>query len=418
MSALTSSSTGSSATPAETSRRLRVAVLNRNFDPTGGGAERYSIALVEHLARQHEIHVFAQTIAHHHPGVIYHKVSAPLKRPRWVNQLWFAWATWRATRNGFDVVHSHENTWHGQVQTVHVLPIRYKLFAGRAGWRRALRWLKVVASPRLLVYLWLENRRYAASPGRSIVVTSNSLHRVMAATHPHTLPMLTVITPGVECVPGAVLPDGKLAARLQLGLPAHGAVLLFVANDFQKKGLPALLLALALLSKQALASDPGARAPVTLAVLGNAIHAAAFTTQIKHLGLASSVVFLGQMNDASVAYQGADILVHPTLEDTFGMVVLEAMAHGLPVVVSAARYCGIAEDLSHGVNAMLLQDPTDTHALAKTLQALLSDEGLRARLGQAAAGVAARYQWENLCKLQNDTYFFSIRPSDNILSLL
>lgn len=390
-------------------------MLSRNFDPTGGGAERYSIALVEHLAALHEIHVFAQTIAHHHPDVTYHQVSAPLLRPRWINQLWFAYATWRATKSGFDVVHSHENTWHGQVQTVHVLPIRYNLFVGRAGWRRAMRWLRVVTSPRLLVYLWLENRRYAAKPGRSIVVTSNSLQRVMAATHPKTVPMLKVITPGVESVPGAALPEVKLAARHQLGLPAYGAVLLFVANDFQKKGLPALLQALALLSKQAQSSIPGDSAQVTLAVVGNAQRAASFATQIKRLGLASSVVFLGQLADVGVAYLGADILVHPTLEDTFGMVVLEAMAHGLPVVVSAGRYCGIAEDLTHEINAMVLQDPTDSHVLAETLQTLMTNENLRARLGQAATGFATGHQWSNLCKLQNDTYFASIGPSNNVL---
>ena len=419
MSSLTGSSPGSSpgslVAPAKTSQRLRVAVLNRNFDPTGGGAERYSIAMVENLAALHDIHVFAQSIAHHHPGVSYHKVSKPLARPRWINQLWFAFATWRATRSGFDVVHSHENTWHGQVQTVHVLPIRHNLFVGRAGWRRALRWLKVVTSPRLLVYLWLENLRYAARPGRTLVVTSNSLQRVMAQTHPHTVPMLKVITPGVETAPGAALPADKLAARQQLGLPEQGAVLLFVANDFQKKGLPALLKAVALLSKRAISRGPEVPAPVTLAMVGNAKHAAAFAAQIKHPGLEPNVVFLGQLADVSVAYQAADILVHPTLEDTFGMVVLEAMAHGLPVVVSAGRYCGIAEDLTHEINAMVLQDPTDSHVLAETLQALMNNEHLRARLGQAATGFATRHQWPNLCKLQNDTYFASIGPSNNVL---
>ncbi|MBK6650923.1 MAG: glycosyltransferase [Betaproteobacteria bacterium] len=90
---------------------------------SGGGAERYAIALVEHLSQRHEVHVFAQEIGHQSRGVTYHKVSTPLRRPRWINQLWYAFATWRATREGFDIVHSHENTWHGNVQTVHVLPV-------------------------------------------------------------------------------------------------------------------------------------------------------------------------------------------------------------------------------------------------------------------------------------------------------
>ena len=93
-------------------RKLRIAVFNRTFSTTGGGAERYSVALVEQLAARHDIHVFAQEIDHQWPGVTYHRVSAPLRKPRWINQLWFAFCTWWATRRGFDVVHSHENTWH------------------------------------------------------------------------------------------------------------------------------------------------------------------------------------------------------------------------------------------------------------------------------------------------------------------
>ena len=171
-----------------TSKRMRIAVLNRVFSPTGGGAERYSIALVEQLAPRHEIHVYAQQVDHQWPGVVYHKVSAPLVKPRWINQLWYAMATWWATRRGFDVVHSHENTWHGGVQTVHVLPIRYNLFLGRTGLRRWLRWVKVVTSPRLLVYLSLEHMRYAPQSGRFVVVTSQSLEAIMRINYPKTAP--------------------------------------------------------------------------------------------------------------------------------------------------------------------------------------------------------------------------------------
>ena len=120
---------------------MKIAVLNRVFSPQGGGAERYSIALVEQLSHRHEIHVFAQDIAPsliaQWPQVRFHLIAAPLKRFRWLNQLWYATATWWATRQDFDIVHSHENTWHGQVQTVHVLPIKHNLFNGKTGWRRA-----------------------------------------------------------------------------------------------------------------------------------------------------------------------------------------------------------------------------------------------------------------------------------------
>jgi hypothetical protein len=152
---------------------LKIAVFNRIFSKKAGGAERYSVALVEELAARHEIHVFAQDINHSWPGVTYHCISAPLRRSRWLNQLWYATSTWWHTREasgqGFDIVHSHENTWHGNVQTVHVLPIKHNLFNGKTGWQKAKAWLKVTTSPRLLAYLALEKGRFANQSDRHII---------------------------------------------------------------------------------------------------------------------------------------------------------------------------------------------------------------------------------------------------------
>jgi glycosyltransferase involved in cell wall biosynthesis len=381
--------------------KLRIAVFNRTFSSTGGGAERYSIALVEQLAAWHEIHVFAQQINHQWPGVFYHRVSAPLLKPRWMNQLWFASATWWATRRGFDVVHSHENTWHGNVQTVHVLPVKYNLFHGRTGLRRALRYIKVATSPRLLTYLGLESARYAARPGRKIVVTSDSLRTIMAVSYPGSIPMLTVITPGITMPEKPATSASKQAAKVLLGLPLAGHCLLFVGNDYKKKGLSALLKALAQLPTK-----------VVLAVVGNPAHIAEFRTQLAALQLETRVFFLGSMPDVAPAYEAADSLVHPTLEDTFAMVVLEAMSHGLPVVVSGPQYCGISGLLQHGANALILDDPRSVASLAQTLQQLIASPVLQQTLSTGATGFARHYDWKAL-GTQQEALYFSVNAETN-----
>ncbi|MDO9359744.1 MAG: glycosyltransferase family 4 protein [Polaromonas sp.] len=381
--------------PASTGRRrLRIAVLNRIFETQGGGAERYSIALVEQLSRQHEVHVFAQQIDHNAPGVSYHRISTPLRKPRWLNQLWYAWATWRATRSGFDIVHSHENTWHGEVQTVHVLPVKHNLFHGRSGFARALRWIKVATSPRLLTYLWLERQRVKPAPHRCVVVTSESLGAVVGSTYPASREVMAVVTPGVSFPQAPASLDEKRAARAQLGLPADGLCLLFVGNDYRKKGLDTLLKALTALP-----------AEVVLAVVGNPAHIPAFSRQTDAAGLARRVFFLGALPDVTPAYRAADALVHPTLEDTFAMVVLEAMAHGLPVLVSGPVYCGISGLLDDGVNALLLGDPRDAQHLGAALARLTGDESLRAALGEQARVFAARHRWEDVARRQEAIYF-------------
>ena len=373
---------------------MKIAVLNRVFSPQGGGAERYSIALVEQLSQRHDIHVFAQDIAPsliaQWPQVRFHKVFAPLRKSRWLNQLWYATVTWWATRNDFDIVHSHENTWHGQVQTVHVLPIKHNLFNGKTGWRRAATWLKVLTSPRLLAYLGLERGRFAAKQNRHIVLTSPSLLAIFKATYPDCGNKLDVITPGVAKVD---FNFDKAAAKQALGLPAQGWTIAFVGNDYKKKGLPTLL--------QTLKSLPE---HVNLVVVGNQAEMPVYQKLANQLGLEPRIRFLGAVADVTQVYQAADCLAHPTREDTFAMVVLEALSYGLPTVVSQARYCGIAGLLTDGQNALILDDPKDAAALAALLRSILNDADLRTNLSRQALAFADGYAWEEIARQQEAMY--------------
>ncbi len=375
---------------------MKIAVLNRVFATTGGGAESYSIALVEQLAQRHEVHVFAQQIDHAWPGVTYHRISCPMAKPRWVNQLWYAFATWRATRRGFDVVHSHENTWHGQVQTIHVKPVRHNLLVGRSGLRRVLAWLKIALSPRLITYVALEAARFRVRPGQQVVVTSQNLRAEVLQAYPHAEPLVSVVTPGVT-LPGPG-PD-KAEARRLLGLPEQGSLLLFVANDYARKGLDGLLQALAGLPEE-----------VTLAVVGNAAGIAPFKARAQALGVDGRVHFLGSLKSMDPAYRAADVLVHPTLEDTFAMVVLEAMAHDLPVVVSGPACCGISSLLTDGRDSLLLDDPRDANTIKSALARVLGDPALAASLGAAAHRFAQDHSWQSAARAYEQLYQRSLKP--------
>ena len=363
--------------------RLKIAVLSRNFSTTGGGAEHYSIAVVEQLAKHHEVHVFAQTFAHAWPGLHYHAIGRFLQRPRWINQWWFAMATWWATRKGFDIVHSHENVWHGNVQTVHVLPVRHSLFHGKTGLAWWLRCIKVASSPRLLSYLWLEKQRYTVTPSRRVVVVSDALRTAMLEAYPGVAGALAVITPGVAVPALPTSAAQKQEARKRLGLPTDGTCLLFVGNDFQKKGLPVLVNALARM-------EPG----VCLAVVGNPKQADAIGQLARACGVGERVHFLGALLQMDSAYRACDMLVHPTLQDSYGMVVLEAMAYGLPVVVSGLPYCGIAGDLTHQVQAWVLPNPHDASALEHAIRSVLGNPVLAQSMAERGMQFAQGHSWE------------------------
>lgn len=363
-------------------RRMRVAVLSRNFDSRGGGAERYAVAVAQRLAQQHEVHVFTQHAGSAVPGVTVHLIPLPLRRPRWINQLYFATVTWWRTRRGFDIVHSHENTWHGQVQTAHVLPVKHNVFHGKTGWAKAVAIAKVLSSPRLLVYLALERLRYRMRRGSCVVATSVPLRDALLRAYPVLHGRIEVITPGIDQALGRCDAATQRTARASLGLPELGAGLLLVGNDFKKKGLPTLL--------RALVDIPQAD---WLAVVGQSRQLPQMQSMADALGLTHRVHFLGACSDMATVYRAADVLVHPTLEDSYAMVVLEAMAFGVPVVVSGPQFCGIAAHLQHEVDAWVVNDPQSEILLREALVTVLGDAALRQSLAARGHAFAQRADW-------------------------
>jgi glycosyltransferase involved in cell wall biosynthesis len=222
----------------------------------------------------------------------------------------------------------------------------------------------------------------------------------MAMAYPAAVDAVRVVTPGVAYVRGRAEVQEQRAARTRLGLPQSGRCILFVGNDYRKKGLPALVAAVTQLP-----------ADCYLAVVGNAAQIPGFQAELDTSGNRGRVIFLGALRSVDDAYRAADCLAHPTLEDTFAMVVLEAMAHGLPVVVSSARYCGIAEHLTHESDALVLDDPRDSKALADALKRVLTDAPLVHRLMETGLRFARQHLWSEKA-LQQEAIYYSVAARD------
>jgi glycosyltransferase involved in cell wall biosynthesis len=170
-------------------------------------------------------------------------------------------------------------------------------------------------------------------------------------------------------------------ARDQLGLAAEKFVLLLIGNDWRNKGLPALIGALAQLRGR----------PIHLLAAGEE-HPAAYRTALRGNGVENQVQFLPARGDVEFYYAAADAYVGPSLEDAFGLPFLEAMACGLPVIVSAAA--GASEIVTDGADGLVLKDPTDSSALAAMIRQLYEDKDFRSRLGEKAAETVRQFTWE------------------------
>jgi glycosyltransferase involved in cell wall biosynthesis len=165
--------------------------------------------------------------------------------------------------------------------------------------------------------------------------------------------------------------------------PGGGTSLLTVASVHPGKGHDLLLEALAQLGDRAW----------TLTCVGSLDvdpdHVAALQTQVYARSWERRVTFTGPLSGGALdaAYDGADLLVLPSRSEAYGMVVVEALAHGIPVVAAAVG--GVPEALGRapaGGLPGLLVPPEDPDALAGALRAWLDDPVLRDRLLHTVAG--------------------------------
>ena len=103
--------------------------------------------------------------------------------------------------------------------------------------------------------------------------------------------------------------------------------------------------------------------------------------------------FVPPRNDIEFYYAAADAYVGPSLEDTFAQPPAEAMACGLPVIVSSAN--GTSEIVTDGVNGLILSDSTDSATLAAMVRRLYEDRVFRDQIASSAANSTLAYTWES-----------------------
>lgn len=387
------------AIPKPEGAKPKVAILSRNFSKVAGGAESYAVNLAEQLADEFEFHVFCERSDVCLPAITIHPMGRNITRPRWIALWLFAWWSWRQTRRGFAIVHSHENTWHGDVQTAHVRPMRYSLFARASSpLTKLLVYLKIYTSPRLLAHLYLERLRFRVKGHRVIVAVAPALADMIASTYAVDHARLRLVPPGIDLHRagdgGSPYVLSKRDARKALGLPSENWILLFVGHNFEKKGLAAVLQSLFLLPVD-----------VSLVVVGgSAKQVEKWRLRVVQQGLDGRVTFTGSLSDVSPAFAAADCLAHATLDDMFPLVVLEAMAAKVPVLLSVAPFC-LASPLVHNAQAAwMLQDPHCAQQIAEAVGALRADPALRGAQVARASVFAKGHGWSQVAEQQAQIY--------------
>jgi glycosyltransferase involved in cell wall biosynthesis len=158
-------------------------------------------------------------------------------------------------------------------------------------------------------------------------------------------------------------------------------VLLFIGNDWKTKGL------LTLLQAAAECCD----LPLRLLVVGKE-DPAGWAGLISQLHLTERITFFAPVPNVLDFYAAADVYVSPSMEDSFNLPALEAMACGIPVIVSSSS--GISEWVQDGVNGLVVKDPLNAGELASALRNLLLNPEMMRGIGVNAALTAAALSWD------------------------
>jgi glycosyltransferase involved in cell wall biosynthesis len=271
-----------------------------------------------------------------------------------------------------------------------------QIMAGAAAWlaRLPCAWFQV-GTPRPD---WLD-RIATRLPARGVLVLSRQSGEAQARLRPARRQRLVYPGTSLEAFDPAALPTSA-ELRRRLGLPATGALIGMVGRLQRWNGMHVLIEAM----PAVLRAHPAAQA-----VIVGGVHetepdyAAQLVLKVRGLGLEDAVRFVGYQANTAEWMQAMDVVVHASDREPFGIVVIEAMALGKPVV--AGREGGPAEIVTDGVDG-LLAPYGDAAALAGAICRYLDDPAFAARCGAAARLRAAafgdrRYASETVAALRS-----------------
>jgi glycosyltransferase involved in cell wall biosynthesis len=372
-------------------RPMRIAQLSATFPPYYAGSGNACFYQAHALAaRGHAVEVFTAAYPgepHDPAGVAVHRYGARLRlgNAPFIPQLAFL--------DGFDVIHLHQPFIFGAEAAL--------VASARGGTPLVSSYHNELQADGLkgLLFAGYDRLVTRAALRRSARITPLSPEHAAAA--PLLAAELARRPEAFAPVPNGVdvetfRPGAEPALRASLGVPEGATVAAFCAK----------LDAAHLTKRPDLAIEATARLPgVALLVIGGGPLLERYGAQAAAHGAAERVIFAGDVRHDAVArhLRAADFLLMPSTLESFGIVQLEAMACGLPVVISRLPGAqGVSRDGEHGFHVA----PGDLDDLVRGLRAVLAagPDGRRTMGEAARAHVVERYTWARCAELLEDAY--------------
>jgi UDP-glucose:(heptosyl)LPS alpha-1,3-glucosyltransferase len=370
---------------------MNIALCYDQVFPARGGCSTYISDLARSLvADGHEVHLYACTWeAASLPATIHYHALPASHGPRFLRPWRFGALCADAVRAGrHDVSIGFDKTWGQDILYpqggLHRASAAHNILKYRRRISRSLARLAKCVDVAHWSFAALERRQYL-SPQRPLIIVNSEMVRSHFQHYYGIDPVkLRVVYSAIDPTRFAVpdRPRCRLEWRDQWGIRVDETVALFAAMNYRLKGLEPLLHAVRRLP---------ARTPFRLLVAGNR-RTQRYERLARRLGIADRVHFLGPRRDMRPCYFAADFLVHPTFYDPCSLVVLEALACGLPGITS--RCNGASELLNPPRDGYVIDDPHDHAQLAACMERLLDPER-RSACAQVARQTATEWTWQH-----------------------
>lgn len=374
---------------------MKLAFCYESVLPARGGCETYISDLARRLAADgHEVHLFAcrwdesvlpdSTIVHAIP---------PVRGPRFLKPWRFAAACEHALADADNLVSiGFDKTWGQDVLYpqggLHAASASYNLDKYPHPLTRIGAWMVKQVDLAHWSYTLLEKKQYLTDRAPLVVVNSRMVSE-------HFRDYYNLDSDDVRVIPSAIDPDRfmehdrprrRLEYRQEWGFKPEDTVGLFVAMNYRLKGLEPLLYAV-----KNLITRVGPSRGFRLLVAGNPNYRR-YERLARRLGIADHVRFLGYCGETRNCYFAADFLVHPTFYDPCSLVVLEALACGLPVITSRSN--GASEMMAPPREGYVIEDPHDHARLSWCMEQML-DPSRRTACAQAARRTSLQWTFEH-----------------------
>jgi UDP-glucose:(heptosyl)LPS alpha-1,3-glucosyltransferase len=359
-------------------------------DPQRGGAERYTADIAAALARRgHGVEVISTRFGPEIEGVKFVPVAArsPTRAGRYLQFIDRVDA--HLAERKYDLVHA-------------MLPIRrcdfYHPHSGMAkaalqthlarssGPARVLSRLSNRLNRKRRLYAEVENELIHGADKPVVLCVSDYVKGMIGREYPEIAGQLVKLFNGTDLKlfdPSAHR-SSRETIRAKYGIAAGATVALMIAQHFERKGIAEVIAATGNLAKTS-----GDSAPVVLVVGKD--DPARSRQQAERLGIDDRVIFAGQTSAAVDFYPAADFFVLPTRHDSCSLVVLEALAMGLPCISTV--FNGACEIMTEGLHGFVQADPADVEVLTAAMGKLL-DRETRERMSKACLGLRGALSFE------------------------